>query len=231
MVFLNSCLPVLGLHNCLMAPCFQVTLLRVVAMICPSTLPSYMHGPAFGEPSVWICFKLQLVRPANFFERQLFNTLHGLRMNFNSINREAATWWIPANMDGELVLVGTAKARPFRNVWMLEAWRNQEGINILKQEQLNAIYDSHAQHVSTCRSNNSVMFDWSWLSTWFGMSHLQELQIPYTLMPAMPRSSEAMSLNRSGKVPILKALQREMWPLRSFSYLQHKFQPWIWTLT
>ena len=54
-------------------------------------------------------------------------------------------------MDGELVLVGTAKARPFRNVWMLE-----------------------------------------------------ELQIPYTLMPAMPRSSEAMSLNPSGKVPILK---------------------------
>lgn len=29
-----------------------------------STLPSYMYGPAFGEPSLWICF--------NFFEKKLF---------------------------------------------------------------------------------------------------------------------------------------------------------------
>lgn len=84
-----------------------------------STLPSYINGPAFGEPSLWICFNL-LCKEA----------LHGLKGTVNSTNREAATWWFPANMDGELVLVGTAKARPFRNVWMLEAWRNQEDINI-----------------------------------------------------------------------------------------------------
>ena len=71
MVFLNSCLPVLGLQNCLMAPCFQVTLLRVVAMICPSTLPSYMHGPAFGEPSVWICFKKATLQYSSWIENEL----------------------------------------------------------------------------------------------------------------------------------------------------------------
>lgn len=49
------------------------------------------------------------------------------------------------------MLVGTAKARPFRNVWMLE-----------------------------------------------------ELRIPYTLLPALPRSSDVLTLNPAGKVPILK---------------------------
>eukprot|EP00435_Cladocopium_sp_Y103_P042339 s1780_g11.t1 len=59
---------------------------------------------------------------------------------------------IPADaMAGEVVLVGTAKARPFRNVWMLE-----------------------------------------------------ELQIPYTLLPSLPRSSDVLMLNPAGKVPILK---------------------------
>ncbi|CAK9022674.1 Glutathione S-transferase 3 [Durusdinium trenchii] len=51
----------------------------------------------------------------------------------------------------DLVLIGTAKARPFRNVWMLE-----------------------------------------------------ELQVPYTLRPEIPRSPEVLAMNRSGKVPILK---------------------------
>lgn len=53
-------------------------------------------------------------------------------------------------MDGELVLVGTAKARPFRNVWMLEAWRNQEDINIfniLKQENNSINYNKLMIHM------------------------------------------------------------------------------------
>ena len=55
----------------------------------------------------------------------------------------------------DLTLIGTPKARPFRNVWMLE-----------------------------------------------------EMQLPYTLLPAFPRSPEVLALNPSGKVPILKASLR-----------------------
>ena len=51
----------------------------------------------------------------------------------------------------DLTLIGTPKARPFRNVWMLE-----------------------------------------------------EMQLPYSLLPAFPRSPEVLALNPSGKVPILQ---------------------------
>jgi glutathione S-transferase len=33
----------------------------------------------------------------------------------------------------------------------------------------------------------------------------EELRIPYTLLPALPRSSDVLTLNPAGKVPILKA--------------------------
>lgn len=37
------------------------------------------------------------------------------------------------------------------------------------------------------------------------MQLTQELGIPYTLVPAMPRSPQATKLNPSGKVPALQA--------------------------
>ena len=40
---------------------------------------------------------------------------------------------------------------------------------------------------------------------WHRSEPREELHIPYTLLPALPRSSDVLTLNPAGKVPILKA--------------------------
>ena len=140
-------------------------------------------------------------------------------------------------MAGEVVLVGTAKARPFRNVWMLEAAGSFDTVLTLSwlttmdhiwctfnHSCMRAVL-SDAFSISQSRCNVLknwhilIHFDTFWRFVYVSSfrllplrSHIlrileprEELHIPYTLLPVMPRSSDVLTLNPAGKVPILKA--------------------------
>lgn len=67
-------------------------------------------------------------------------------------------------MAGEVVLVGTAKARPFRNVWMLEAAR------VLTRSRLTIMVDirSHYEFTLVCVLCSSVKAQSSQELAYFG---------------------------------------------------------------
>lgn len=69
MVFLNTCLPIVGLENCLIAPCFQVTLLGVVVMIDPIPLSLRILMDLFLGSPVSEFVSISLKRSSSWIER------------------------------------------------------------------------------------------------------------------------------------------------------------------